>query len=166
MAWHRRWYDKYKDAVIDDNNIKGFFDDYSWLSNFHPCSVMFKGLVFKSSEAAYQAAKSLDPADWLRFSQMTASESKREGKVVKIREDWNDVKYNIMYDIVLDKFLRNKDLREKLLNTGDKYLEETNWWKDKIWGVYNGEGTNWLGKILMDVRSKLKNNEDKLDLLD
>ena len=57
-----------------------------------------------------------------------------------------------MSSIVFEKFYRNKELRKKLLETGDRYLEETNWWGDDFWGVCNGEGRNELGKILMKVR--------------
>jgi hypothetical protein len=57
---------------------------------------------------------------------------------------------------VRDKFNRNPDLRAKLLATADAYLEEGNTWGDQIWGVYNGQGTNWLGKILMQVRTELR----------
>jgi ribA/ribD-fused uncharacterized protein len=162
------WFEKCEDAVHDDKNIKGFFGDYRWLSNFHPCDVMWKGLMFKSSEAAYQAAKSLDPKEWVRFSQMSASVSKREGRKTDIREDWDDVKVGIMTDILMDKFLRNKDLRDKLMETGEKYLEETNWWKDKFWGVYQGVGQNYLGLVLMEVRNKLikLRDENKLELFD
>jgi predicted NAD-dependent protein-ADP-ribosyltransferase YbiA (DUF1768 family) len=56
----------------------------------------------------------------------------------------------------LDKFSRNYQLGDLLIETGDKYLEETNHWKDKIWGVCDGVGKNWLGKILMDVRTQIK----------
>ena len=38
---------------------------------------------------------------------------------------------------------------------GDRYIEETNWCGDTIWRVYRGEGQNLLGKILMDVCSRL-----------
>ena len=32
---------------------------------------------------------------------------------------------------------------------------EGNTWNDTFWGVCNGQGQNWLGKILMLVRSEL-----------
>ena len=58
-----------------------------------------------------------------------------------------------MCAIVLDKFTRNPYLAEMLVETGDRYLEESNHWNDTCWGVCDGIGTNWLGKILMDVRT-------------
>ena len=64
-----------------------------------------------------------------------------------------------MLEIVRSKFKQNKDLAKKLIETGDAYLEEGNWWGDKIWGVCNGEGENRFGKILMQVREELKNEK-------
>lgn len=155
-----KWDEGYIDGVHDEKSIKGFNEEYRWLSNYFPCTVMWKGLIFKSSEAAYQAAKSLDPKEWVRFSNMGAGTSKKEGKKIQIRDDWEDVKIKIMGDIVMDKFLRNLDLREKLLATGDKFLEETNWWGDTFWGVCKGKGQNHLGKVLMAVRELFKVNPE------
>lgn len=62
-----------------------------------------------------------------------------------------------MMEIVFNKFIQNRSLKEKLLDTGNKYLEETNWWKDDFWGVdIKIGGKNNLGKILMKVRECLK----------
>jgi hypothetical protein len=44
-------------AIHDSHLIHGFFGDYRWLSNFHSCPVYFDGLLYPSSENAYQAAK-------------------------------------------------------------------------------------------------------------
>jgi len=60
-----------------------------------------------------------------------------------------------MREIVWAKFSQNPELAEKLLTTGERYLEETDWWGDNTWGVYQGEGQNLLGKILMDTRARL-----------
>ena len=57
-------------------------------------------------------------------------------------------------EVVWAKFSQNPELAKKLA-TGDRYIEETNWWGDTIWRVYRGEGQNLLGKILMDVCSRL-----------
>ena len=91
-----------------------------------------------------------------QFVNISPSESKKLSKKIDLREDWEEVKYKVMYDIVLDKFMRNRKLGDLLIETGDKYLEETNHWSDKIWGVCDGVGKNWLGKILMDVRTQIK----------
>ena len=59
-----------------------------------------------------------------------------------------------MKTILLDKFTRNLDLKEMLLETKGKYLEETNWWGDKFWGVCNNTGQNQLGQLLMAIRDE------------
>ena len=147
---------KERDYVIhDESNIKGFFGEYRFLSNFELGEVVFEGIKYPSSENAYQAAKSLNTDVREKFVNIEPADSKKLGRKIIVRNDWEKVKYNVMYEIVLDKFTRNKNLGDLLINTGDKYLEETNHWKDTIWGVCNGVGKNWLGKILMDVRSQL-----------
>ena len=148
---------KERDYIVhDESQIKGFFLKYRFLSNFELGDVIHDGIKYPSSENAYQAAKSLDPEIRKQFVDISPSDSKKLGRKIEVREDWEEVKYGIMYKIVLDKFSRNYQLGDLLVETGDKYLEETNHWKDKIWGVCDGVGTNWLGKILMDVRTQIK----------
>lgn len=150
------WSTKSADNVHNENNIKGFTGKYRWLSNFGEGEVVYKGILFPHLENAYQAAKCDVDEHMLAFIDMTAGEAKKYGRRVTIRADWNDVKLDIMEDLVRDKFTRNEDLKILLLATGDKYLEETNWWGDKFWGVHNGLGDNHLGKILMKIRNELK----------
>ena len=90
------------------------------------------------------------------FLGLDPSSAKRKGRRVKLRDDWEEVKDQIMYEIVLNKFSQNEELRKKLIATGDEYLEEGNTWHDTYWGVCNGKGKNKLGKILMQVREELK----------
>ena len=87
---------------------------------------------------------------------MTAGESKKAGRFIDLRDDWEYVKRKVMYDVVKYKFSNNNDLKQKLLNTFDAELEEGNTWNDTYWGICNGEGSNVLGFILMLVRAELK----------
>lgn len=153
-----KWDDKGDEYVNDEKSIKGFADDDRWLSNFWPCLVVYEDREYKNSEAAYQAAKTTDLERRIPFETMGAGTSKKAGQLIPLRSDWDAVKLDVMYDIVKDKFCRNPELTVKLLETGDKYLEETNWWGDRFYGVYKGEGLNHLGKILMRVREELKEN--------
>lgn len=151
------WQQKTNGWLHDENNIKGFFGDYRWLSNFHQCFCKYEGFIYFSSEGAYQAAKTTNEIDKVKFISAKPSEAKRLGRLIKpIRSDWDEIKVYIMGRILLDKFTRNEDLKLALIGTGKKYLEETNWWNDKFWGVCNGIGKNNLGKILMKIRDELK----------
>lgn len=146
------WQQKTNGWLHDEENIKGFFGEYRWLSNFHVCPVWYNGIEFTSSEAAYQAAKLVDRNDRLQFMDIAPSEAKKLGRKIKIRPDWDEIKLGVMEEILLDKFSL-PELRAKLIQTEDKYLEETNWWNDKFWGVCNGVGQNKLGQILMRIRN-------------
>jgi ribA/ribD-fused uncharacterized protein len=140
--------------------IKEFEGYYGFLSNFYECPVAFEGVIYKSSEHAFQAAKSLDPDVRKHIaSRETCANAKRAGKRIKpLREDWDYIKDSIMEEIVRDKFARNEDLRAKLLETGDRELIEGNRWNDRYWGVSlrDNEGQNKLGQILMKIRGELR----------
>jgi len=87
---------------------------------------------------------------------MTAGQSKRAGRKLSLRHDWDEVKDQVMYEVCMSKFTKHPDLKEKLLSTGDAYLEETNHWGDTYWGVCEGVGTNKLGQTLMKIRKEIK----------
>lgn len=142
-----------RDYIIHDEfNIKGFFGSYRWLSNFHESPVYYNGILFLSSENAYQSAKCKNSDDIIKYLGISPSQSKKISKTIESVDNWHDIKYDIMSSIVFDKFYRDLELRHLLLSTGNKYLEETNHWNDIYWGVCNGVGQNKLGLILMKVR--------------
>lgn len=141
-------------------SFKGY---YYFLSNFYPSTVEFEGLRFGSVEAAFQAAKTLDLEERKQFVGVQPQVAKHLGRRnVVLRPDWEDVKVDIMRQLVLQKFSRHPDLKAKLLATGNAQLVEGNNWHDNIWGncgcakCSKIEGQNNLGKILMEVRDLLK----------
>ena len=142
---------------IEDGKLYGFFEEHRFLSNFQTCNIQFNGYTYSSTEAAFQAAKSLDPKDHERFQFLSAAEAKKEGRLLNLREDWQKVKDDIMLTLTFEKF-KDPELAEKLLATGDLHLEETNHWNDMYWGVNyeTGQGLNMLGKCLMVVMGVLK----------
>jgi len=137
-------------------DILGFHKQHRWLSNFHPCTISFNGHTYPTVENAYQAAKAVDVFHYPAFIEISPHEAKTLGQQIKCRPDWDDMKVGIMTTLVLQKFTVHDDLTQKLLDTGNGYLEETNHWKDVFWGVYEGQGQNMLGKILMETRTRLQ----------
>jgi len=151
-----------RDYIVHNlKEIKGFFGEYRFLSNFHQCPVYFEGSMYPSTENAFMAAKTLDLDERLQFRKIEPKEAKAIGRQIKLRADWEEVKYDVMASVIFDKFYRNKGIRQKLIDTGSAYLEETNHWNDRIWGVCEGEGQNHLGKILMRIRSFWQNQANE-----
>lgn len=150
-----KWYERSHNMICDENNIKGFFGEHRWLSNYEPCLVEYEGLVFLSSEAAFQAAKCENKEERSKFLNVSASEAKKLGQTVLLRGDWEIVKIPIMEEVLWSKFSKVSYLRQNLLLTENKFLEETNWWGDIFWGVCKGKGENILGKLLMKIRKQL-----------
>jgi len=135
-------------------NVTSFFGEYRFLSNFWPCEIEYQGQKYRSVEHAYQAAKTLiwEERQFFLESKVKASDAKQLGKLVTLREDWDQVKRGIMFELVLQKF-QNPSLKEKLLAIDGQIIEGNNW-GDTYWGECPlGNGENNLGKILMAIRN-------------
>lgn len=139
-----------------NTSINNFSGDYRWLSNFYVSDVEYEGIIFPSSENAYQWSKDRTRVDLFRTC--TPGKSKRLGAASEIDvKDWNLKRDSIMYNIVESKFSQNKILQEKLLATGELELIEGNTWGDRYWGQCPvGEGKNKLGVILMTLRNSFR----------
>lgn len=142
--------------MSDEGPIGPFRGEYSFLSNFYPARVDWAGLMYPTLEHAYQAAKTLDAHDRHAISRMSSpGEAKRYGRQVKVQPDWHRSKRAVMAELLTRKF-QDETLRAALLATGDRELVEYNTWGDTYWGIYNGRGQNWLGRLLMQVREELR----------
>ena len=136
--------------------INEFQGKYRFLSNFYPCTIIYENIEYPSSEHAYQASKTLDKNIRKEISLLDSpGKAKRYWKNKQIRNDWQNVNLKIMLDIVRIKFKSNLMLAEWLKHTNNQELIEGNNWGDIFWGMYNGNGENHLGKILMQVRSEI-----------
>lgn len=139
--------------------------EYGCFSNFSDHSVKLETLVledttvnfgdriFKTSEHAFQAAKTEDME--LIMSAKTPAMALKFGRLVKLRSDWEKIKDDVMYHILKAKFTQHKDLKEILLRTGDrKIVEHTA--NDSYWADGgDGSGLNKLGLLLMRLRDEL-----------
>jgi ribA/ribD-fused uncharacterized protein len=149
--------------------IDEFNGMYRFLSNFYPCDVGYKGIVYPSVEHFYVALKvnSIQNIDGVEYTvdefrnMIVETENpgkvKRIGRKAKIRKDWDSVKLKVMEYGVREKFTKNTKLKEMLLSTGDSELIEGNTWHDNFYGscFCCGPGLNHLGLLLMKIRSDL-----------
>lgn len=138
-----------------DNVIDHFRGDFAFLSNFYPSTFRYEGHMYPTVEHAYATYKTLVESERniIRRAR-TPGEAKKLGRSVTLRKDWDSIKVDVMRRFVKLKF-ENPLLREMLIATGDAELVEGNYWNDKFWGVCRGEGQNWLGRILEEVRTEI-----------
>ncbi|MCK5613730.1 NADAR family protein [Candidatus Pacearchaeota archaeon] len=151
--------------------INYFWNNYKFLSNFYPCRVIMDGLEYNSTEHAYQAAKTLDskyratiaalPGDKAAKAKRMGSEKGMKKAGLELRPAWEEVKKDIMLDLLRQKFRGDEGLGKQLLLTHSHELIEGNAWHDNYWGsclcsnCKGFDGQNWLGILLMQVRQEL-----------
>jgi ribA/ribD-fused uncharacterized protein len=151
--------------------IEKFFGKYRPLSNFWilstpvylPESLLggISKIPYYTTEHAFQAAKSTEFVDYVAISRIPAKDArdaKAYGNTIQLRPGWNDIRIQVMTDLVRQKFNNSMELQNLLLSTGDQHLQEGNTWNDRYWGVdlRTGLGDNNLGKVLMQIRDEIR----------
>jgi len=131
--------------------MKKFRGSLAFLSNFYACEVY----GYPSVENAYQACKSKDPEHRKKCRIASPALVKSLGKKVALREDWKEIKLEVMETLLKKKF-SNAALKEKLMAVEDADLVEENGWHDNFWGVcLCGKckgGKNMLGELLKKIK--------------
>ena len=159
----------------DGPTLIGFWrekDALGFCSNWHPSSLVFCGREFCTAEhwMMWQKARVMGDtgsADAI-LEAPTPRRAKELGARVKPYDDalWRDVREQLVYVGVREKFMQNPKLAERLLATGAAVLAEASPY-DRSWGVGLAEhdkrfrdisrwrGSNLLGRVCMRVRSDL-----------
>lgn len=150
---------------MSEEPIVSFSGEYRWLSNFYMSPVVMASphptlapFIYASVEHAYQAAKPVARCDHDAIAKTsTAGRAKTLGRLLTPRQDWDDVKDDVMTSAVAAKFAPGSPLAFRLLLTGNARLVEGNHWGDLYWGMCSrtGVGENRLGEILMACRTHL-----------
>ena len=162
----------YKPEYDNEDIYCKFGGGYHPFSNFYPAPVEFEGLIYSTGEGAFQAAKTLEIENRKSFQNIPPGVAKKMGRRLKLRKDWEEVKYKVMVEILKSKF-SNGELQKILLDTGDRYIiENTSRWHDNIWGNCECEmsnyieGQNLLGKALMEVRCEIRRHHSQSHVYD
>lgn len=142
-------------------------DTHGYMSNFARFKVECFGQVWMTSEHAYQAQK-FSGSDDDAYARAAAAKNPKEAAAIgrdplrKMRDDWMQVRDDVMRFVVFHKFNQNATIKEKLLATGDLPLYEQDMKRgDQYWAVDSaGVGKNMLGRILMEVRDVLREEEE------
>ena len=156
-------------------DIVGFKKEYKFLDNtyrgaFVHSLTLHDGSkfsdIFITAEHAYQCAKAKTYYDAQLISALPyADQAHRNGRKLDLRPDWEDIKLDVMREILQSKFSpleldsgKSKSKARKLLDTGTSNLiNETKFKRNLFWGTYDGVGENHLGKLLMEIREELIN---------
>ena len=135
------------------------FGENGYLASYSPHGFYQEGVYWKTVEHFYQAHKFED--EIVREMIIKAETPKEASKIgrcknYKIKENWEEIKCEIMFEAVLCKFQTHEDIRNKLLETGEEEIvEETV--KENYWGCGpEKDGMNMYGKILCQVRKILR----------
>ena len=135
-------------------------EPYGEFSNFSDFGFLDEdGVYWPTSEHYFQAqkfaSKQLREKIRLYHSPLDAALEGRKSNN-PLRDDWEQVKDDIMLYAVYQKFSQNSVLKDLLLSTNDLEIVEHTV-NDSYWGDGgDGSGKNMLGQILMRVRLMLK----------
>ena len=157
--------------ILEDKGIV-FQSQHSPLSNLYPCTIIYRGEVFLSSEAAYQFTRAkvcgFDREAQLIKTERRAFKAKLIARSIKSTREWEDSCERVMREILLEKFTRKKFCKQFLLGTGDRALFEGT--GDRIWGCgfpiakadqisNKNPGRNLLGHMLEKTRDQIKGEQ-------
>lgn len=148
--------------MTDEIKFYSVIDDFGEFSNFAHFPIKLAKKLWPTTEHYFQAQKFKDAKDQEQIRQaktpMIAAKLGRDRKK-KLRRDWESAKVNVMRDALMAKFTQHDELKKLLLSTNEaKLIEHTE--NDDYWGDGgNGKGKNMLGKLLMQIREKLKNSD-------
>ncbi len=135
------------------------YGELGYLANYSNHGFNLDGKYWPTVEHYYQAQKFDDEElkEKIRMAETPkiASAIGRD-RNNKLRENWENVKRDIMLVGVLAKFRAHPDILDKLLATGEEDIVE-NTDIDYYWGCgENKTGRNEFGKILVKAREILK----------
>lgn len=151
--------------------------DNKWLSTFNVGNPFkYNGIEYPTVEHAFHAQKVADEDPMVETYRIALStnvddvlkpnEAKKFGSKASfkvndftLRDDWNSVRLKIMEEIEREYYMNNRELIDKLIETGEKLLIHKGFGIDDYWGVKGGDdkGENNHGKILMKLREEFKN---------
>ncbi|MEP0871054.1 NADAR domain-containing protein [Trichocoleus desertorum AS-A10] len=137
-------------------------DPYGCFSNFSPHPIFIDDQSWSTVEHYYQSQKFFGTEHEALIMTIRAVKTPEEAAALGrdrcrvFREDWEQVKAEIMYQAVLTKFLTHLDIQSVLLSTNELLIVEDSP-TDYYWGCGSERtGQNQLGKILMQVRQEIR----------
>lgn len=168
MSLSRRKYQK--SECITFKSTKG---KYGGLSNMAPnFPVYINDLLINNVETLYQSLRYPDfpeiQQNILNLNSPISAKLHARQFIEKTRSDWDNNRFKIMKFCIQVKYYHNqKTFGDLLLQTNNSPIVEFTF-EDKVWGATDDgeyyEGTNALGRLLMELRESIRNNNFKLEV--
>jgi hypothetical protein len=133
--------------------------EFSELNNLHVAPFTVDGKQYASVEHYLQVQKfpsNPDLQEQIRSSKTPSNAKTLAGATDSpVRPDWDAVRDDVVRKALRAKFTQNPKLKDILLSTGDRPLQEIS--SDSYWGIgRTKKGKNRLGLLLMELRSSLR----------
>jgi ribA/ribD-fused uncharacterized protein len=161
-------------APDTEHEVRFYGCDFYCLSNFAAFNLVHGGITFMTSEHAYHWEKfnreleadlterARRTLTMIREAIMVAPSAHealmiaRRHETEYRRNDWLDVRVNVMRAILFEKVQQHEYVMRKLMQTGYRKIVEDSW-RDAFWGIGpNGDGQNVLGELWMQIRADLR----------
>ena len=170
--------EQYRDKWLAENIMQddyiGFYErEFSVFSNFSSFKVLFRGVLYSTSEHAYQATRFIKTAPKIYEEICNAYSPNDAQKIAWANQEQQDPKFNgykdgeggevieLMEEIIRAKMEQNPYVKQKLLQTENYVIVEDSP-VDSFWGIGGDrKGRNELGKLWMKLRSELQIEEKK-----
>ena len=138
--------------------ITSFAPPYFEFSIFFPSLIKVGTIPYPTLYQALISLKTFDKDTKIQIAQkLLPADIKELDEKIKEPAWWNSSeKIALMRELNWQKFSQNEYLRKKLIDTGNANLINELLYEETFFGVYKGIGENHLGKILQELRGKLK----------
>jgi len=184
----KRSFIKSAKKFVDETEVNSFEKEFEFLSPSFPCTVCF-GEDFENPYPSYEHAfisskiETSDPLSSEVLQQVRELKNIRDAKryITKMISanpalesvTWKNDCFKLGERLMRDKFMRNKELRSKLVDTKGRTLTYRNDHNDMVWGVCFKDNTsipgsggdkwtgqNRLGKLMEQIRNEILSGDD------
>ncbi len=147
------------DTALADQEVVTFVSVDMPFTNYSAHRIRIWGQTFSTVEHAFQYKKfeAIDPAWAARIKRARSPhEAKKLGWQHTIdSKQWDDVRVQIMRELLRTKAYQHKDVSDALIATGTKAIIEKGA-GNTFWGIgKNLTGKNTLGKLWIQIRGEL-----------
>ena len=136
------------------------FGEYGYMANYSNHGFYINDIFYKTVEHYYQSEKYSD--NKIKQKIINAPTPKEASIIGRDRnnirkKDFKLIKNDVMYRGIYEKFIQNKQIMYKLIETRNKTIVEKTV-DEYYWGIGKDDsGSKNIGKILMRVRENIKN---------